>query len=101
MNKNALFIKSWLVWAFAICCFGLYEQAAMKLERDITSLDKEIASLETRILEASHKQQYLTLQQESFSDPAWIELTLIRGLGMVPEGYTKVFFKESFLKEDL
>ena len=92
--RNKIFIKSWWVWAFAIVCFGLYEQASMKLERDITSLDKEIASLETKLLEASYKGQYLALQQESFQDPAWIELTLIRVLGMVPEGYTKVYYKE-------
>lgn len=92
--KSSLFIRSWWVWTFAIVCFGLYEQAAMKLEKDIASLDKEIASLEGRIIEASCKQQYLALQKESFTDPAWIERTLIHGLGMVPEGYTKVYYKE-------
>lgn len=95
MNKYNLFIKSWWVWAFAIVCFGLYEQAAMKLERDITSLDKEISSLEARIIESSGKQQYLKLQQECFNDPVWIELSLIRVLGMVPEGYTKIYFKDT------
>lgn len=94
MNKYNLFIKSWWVWAFAVVCFGLYEQAAMKLEQNITSLDKEIASLEARIVESSTKQQYLVLQQESFNDPAGIELALIRGLGMVPEGYTKIYFQD-------
>lgn len=95
MNKYNLFIKSWWVWTFAIVCFGLYEQASRKLERDITSLDKEIASLEARIVESSSKQQYLKLQQECFNDPAWIELSLIRVLGMVPEGYTKIHFKDA------
>lgn len=95
MIKYTLFIKSWWVWAFAIVCFGLYEQASMKLEQGITSLDKEISSLETRIIESSVKQQYLLLQQESFNDPAWIELSLIGVLGMVPEGYTKIYFKDS------
>lgn len=92
--KQELFIKSWWVWTFAIACFGLYEQASMKVARDITALDKEILSLEEQIVAASEKKQYLTLQQESFSDPAWIELTLIRVLGMVPEGYTKIYYKD-------
>ncbi len=92
--KNSLFIKSWWVWTVAIVCFGLYEQAAMKLEKDIASLDKEITSLEGRIIKATHRQQYLIIQQESFTDPAWIERTLIHGLGMVPEGYTKVYYKK-------
>ncbi|MBS0634122.1 MAG: hypothetical protein JSR37_01500 [Verrucomicrobia bacterium] len=85
----------WWVLTFAIVSFGLYEQAAMKLEREISSLDKEIASLETRIVDASHTQSYLKLQQESFNDPAWVELTLMRCLGMVPEGYTKIYYKET------
>ncbi len=86
--------KSWWVWTFAIVCFGLYEQSAMKLEKEITSLDVEIENLEGRIHGAILKQQCQILQQESMHDPAWIELTLIRALGMVPEGYTKVYFKE-------
>jgi hypothetical protein len=65
----------------------------MKLEMQISSLDKEIQSLENRITDAVCMQQHLKLQQESFNDPAWIELTLIRVLGVVPEGYTKVYYK--------
>lgn len=84
----------WWVLTFAIVSFGLYEQASMKLEREIVSLDKEIASLEARILDATNIQSYLKLQQESFNDPAWVELTLMRVLGMVPEGYTKIYYKE-------
>jgi hypothetical protein len=92
--KHELFVKSWWVWVFCIVAFSLYEQASMKLEREITSLDSEIKSLEERICEAVHTQNLLTLQAESSQDPAWIELTLIRVLGVVPEGYTKVYYKE-------
>ncbi len=91
--SHVLFVKSWWVWTFAILCFGLYEQSAMKLEKEIQSLDVEIESLSERIVEATIRREYLALQQESFSDPAWIELTLIRALGLVPEGYTKVYYK--------
>ena len=93
--KADFFIKSWWVWVFAILAFSVYEQAAMKLEKEISTLDKEISSLEDRITEQVVRQEYLKLQQESFNDPAWIELSLIRSLGVVPEGYTKVYYKES------
>ena len=34
----------------------------------------------------------LKLQINSQKDPAWIELTLMKGLGLVPEGQLKVYF---------
>lgn len=86
-------IQSWWVLAFAIVCFGLYEQSAMKLEREICLLEKEASTLQTKITEASLEQEELTLQVNSQSDPAWIELVLIRGLGLVPEGTTKIYYK--------
>jgi len=85
--------KWWWVFTFAIVAYGLYEQAAMKLEKEISNLDKQIESLKSRIEEAKAKHRELALQQESLNDPAWIELTLIRTLGMVPEGYTKVYYR--------
>ncbi len=85
--------KWWWVFTFAIVAFGVYEQAAMKLEKEISNLDREVESLKRRIQEAKERHTELALEQESMNDPAWIELTLIRTLGMVPEGYTKVYYK--------
>lgn len=44
---------------------------------------------------ALQKQQDLKWQINSQSDLAWIELTLMKGLGLVPEGKKKVFFYPS------
>jgi hypothetical protein len=92
--KNELFAKSWWVWTFLVVCFGLYEQGSMKLEREIASLNKEAEALSQKIVEATNRSEELALQVQSFSDPAWIELTLIRVLGVIPEGSTKVYYKE-------
>lgn len=35
----------------------------------------------------------LVLQIQSQSDPAWIQLTLMKGLGLVPDGQMKIFFQ--------
>jgi hypothetical protein len=43
---------------------------------------------------ASEKRTRLLMQIHSQSDPAWIELTLMRVLGTVPENQTKVYFKD-------
>ena len=34
------------------------------------------------------------LQIQSQSDPAWIQMTLMKGLGVVPEGQLKIYFKK-------
>lgn len=38
-------------------------------------------------------QRQLQLQINSQSDPTWIELALIKGLGLTPEDQQKVFFR--------
>ena len=92
--RKELFGKSWWVWAFLVVCFGLYEQGSMKLEREISSLSIEAELLSQKIVEATNLQEDLALQVQSFSDPAWIELTLIRVLGVIPEGSTKVYYNK-------
>lgn len=41
------------------------------------------------------EKEHLQLKIASFDDPAWIEMILMRDLGVVPEGYLKVHFKSS------
>ena len=41
---------------------------------------------------ALEKQKGLLRQINSQNDPAWIELMLMKEMGLVPEGQTKVFF---------
>lgn len=93
MNWQRFVFESWWVWTFAIVAFGLYEQGAMKLEREIVLLEKEADSLKAKIKDESRLQQELRLQVTSQNDPRWIELVLIRALGVIPEGTTKVYYQ--------
>jgi len=43
---------------------------------------------------AKQTQEDLELRIASQSDPAWIEMVLMRDLGVVPEGFLKVHFKK-------
>ena len=51
-------------------------------------------SLEQAQKECELEKQQLQLKIASQTDPAWIEMILMRDLGVVPEGYLKVYFKK-------
>ena len=87
-------VRSWWVLAFAILTFGLYEQSSGSLSRSIDKLTRQATELENSITQAESTRGDLKLQVASQSDPAWIELSLIKGLGLVPEGYTKIYYEE-------
>lgn len=89
----AIFIDSWWVFLFMIFCFFCYEQAARHLGNDFNKLHQQLETLQTAMQNSLALQEDLRLQINSQSDPAWIELTLMKGLGLVPEGQIKVYFK--------
>ena len=92
-KQRTFFQQSWWVIAITLLCAYVYFQAAQKKDLVIGSLEKQLNALvtEKRSLEDLHED--LRLQVNSQSDPAWIELTLKKGLGLVPEGERKVYFE--------
>lgn len=56
-------------------------------------LTRRMNELEMEKAMALSEQEDLKLQIESQSDPAWIQMMLMKGLGMVPDGQIKVYFK--------
>ncbi|MBA2367977.1 MAG: hypothetical protein H0V82_03010 [Candidatus Protochlamydia sp.] len=87
-----LFVRSWWVFAFLIFCAVLFEQGLKERDRHYQQLDEQLQSLKFQKNEALHKQEDLQRQINSQSDLAWIELTLMKGLGLVPDGEEKVYF---------
>jgi|694.fasta_scaffold16729_12 hypothetical protein len=90
------YIKEWWwVVAFMILCYMLYEKGMRTRNAVYENLEQHYLNL----LEDKHQnlalQDDLMLQINSQSDPAWIELTLIKGLGLVPEGTKKIFFSSN------
>lgn len=91
-------MRSWWLILFALLCFGLYEQGVRSKERDSAILQKQLAALDEEYAVLMETQEQLRLQVNSHSDPDWIELVLMRGLGLVPENQTKVFFSNNTSK---
>ncbi len=87
-----LFIRSWWVIAFIFACAIFYEQGLKEREHLYKQLTEQLIILQREKQQAFTQQQNLQLQINSQSDLAWIELTLMKGLGLVPEGQQKVYF---------
>ncbi len=87
-----LFFRSWWVIAFILICAILYEQGLKGRETSFQQLKEQQASLFLEKQKSLERQQYFEQQINSQSDLAWLELTLMKGLGLVPENDQKVFF---------
>lgn len=86
--------RSW--WVIAFCAAsGMIHFHFMKEKKNAVHL------LALRLEEMEHdkwqqlqKREDLHLRIASQNDPAWIEMILMRDLGVVPEGFLKVHFKK-------
>jgi hypothetical protein len=91
---SELVIRSWWVHLFLLGCYWFYAHGMVKKNQSLASLEmRRTTQIEEKQL-ALQMQRELLLQIKSASDPQWIELTLMRELGVVPEGQTKVHFKK-------
>lgn len=89
------FLKFWWVIAFALLCGILYEQGLKQRHENFTRLSTHLQSLRKQKEEAIDIQEDLKARINSQNDPAWIELVLIRNLGLIPEGQQKIFMQDS------
>ncbi len=86
--------SSWWVIAFMLLCGVLYEQGLKTRHEDLLRLSQHLAQLQQQKEAAIATQIDLQTKINSQSDPAWVELTLMQGLGLTPEGQQKVFFSD-------
>ena len=87
-----LTIRSWWVVLFIILCYAAYEQGVKTHKVYYNQLNKQFIYLKEKENTLLNKQKELQGQILSQTDPLWIEMTLIKELGLVPEGQTKIFF---------
>lgn len=87
-----IFLQSWWAILFACFCLTLYEQEIKISNETRAALSKHLAALQEEKRKALKEQARLAMEVESQNDPHWIELTLMKELGLTPEGQTKVMF---------
>lgn len=86
-------LKSWWTIAFILLSFFIYDQGVLRKKKELTLLLQKKTTYEQEIEKGLALQKELKKQIASHADPDWIELTLMRNLGLVPEGSKKVHFK--------
>lgn len=88
-------VQSWWVVLFFLISYFAFDQSMKRKEIEKNILLKKMESLlemKTRIEEEQEELKWAIASQD---DPAWIEMTLMRCLGLVPEGETKIHFVEN------
>ena len=93
MKSSGWFQKTWWVTGFCTLAFVVFGHAMKSRSRAVEELAFRCSEMEKMSLVAALEKEELSLQIASQSDPAWIELVLLREVGVVPEGFLKVHFK--------
>jgi len=88
-----VFIGWWWVVLWLLTCAIAYERVYTRKQGEANQLTAQIEHLQQERDRSLVRQTQLQRQIQSQSDPAWVELTLMRGLGLVPEGQIKVYFQ--------
>lgn len=88
-------LKSWFwIAILASICLGYQWHMSHKQNATFTSLHHRIAELEEQKAFALQKQEELKLEIHSEQDPTYIEMMLMKNLGLMPNGAKKVYFTE-------
>lgn len=86
--------RSWWVVAFCLITGLTHFHFMKEKKKALYLLSTRLEQMEGACLAALEKKEDLQLRIASQNDPAWIEMVLIRDLGVVPEGFLKVHFKK-------
>lgn len=84
-----LFFSTWWVVAIFVITLSLFERSLSEIHADELMLNHQIDALQTEIADAQLIGKRRRDRLYSIEDPAWIELLLIKHLGLIPEGYHK------------
>lgn len=89
---ESFLIQHWWLIFFALFCLVAYYSGLKRFHEDETFLKERKEQLLLEKEAALDLRQQQVLQIESENDPAWVELVLMKRLGVIPEGQQKVYF---------
>lgn len=86
--------RTWWVVAFCAITGIVHFHFLKEKQNAIHVLNSRLEEMESEKWAALQKREEFQLRIASQNDPAWIEMILMRDLGVVPEGFLKVHFKK-------
>ena len=86
-------LQWWWVNACLLICSHFYLKERRRFEERYAKLAAQLANLESEQIKLKKEQVQLELQRNSWEDPQWVELSLIRHLGLIPKESVKVIFE--------
>lgn len=85
---------TYLTSLFIGFCYLIYIHGVTLLNEKKTTFTNQYVELMETKSQAQSEQMSLIRELSSLEDPEWIEWNLMEKLGLVPEGYRKVIFKD-------
>lgn len=92
--KKEWLSKWWWTILFCLASYIFFDSAQRKKDKEIFTLQQQMQQIRSEQQLLAHQKDELTARIESQNDPEWVELVLMKELGVVPEGYMKVYFKK-------
>jgi hypothetical protein len=83
----------WVI-LFTFVSLGCYGFAAQQKEMRYSELHEMVNRLELQMDQAKKEQQVLNLRLSSLNDPEWVQMLLMRDLGVLPDGQVKITFSQ-------
>lgn len=90
--SHSMFFKTSFAVFVILTCALFYEHSLKIYSEEYEALNIRLTRLRDEYDKAVAINTDLKRHVNSQSDPAWIEMTLIKGLGLMPEGHQKVLF---------
>lgn len=87
-------VSSWWVVLFVLGTATIFVSAMRTKRIALEELQGRLVAMEEEKRQVMRDHEELSLRIASQADPAWIELVLLKELGMVPDGFLKVHFKK-------
>jgi hypothetical protein len=88
------FRRWWWVVSFCLITASVFLHFVREKKNQIVELSTRLDLMQRDRASALEERESLRLQIHSQNDPSWIEMILMRDLGVVPEGWIKVHFKK-------
>lgn len=85
---------SWWVLMFIVFTYMLALKTSHDKEMKIAELKQQLDTLNQGKSLALMTKERLFSEIDSQKDPLWVEMILMKKLGVMPEGYTKVRFRK-------